>query len=133
VLFDRLSQMNLTDNLPKSKLFLNNVAALGPVSLSTRLVRYGGFYSNQDATGTLNGQPVYASDRYFGAKWITDMELNWQVNKAIGVAIGANNLFNVYPDAVGVTSATLGSGQYPSTSPYGFTGGYYYGRVRVNF
>lgn len=133
VLFDRLSQENMTDNLPKSKLFLNNVATVGPVSLSTRLVRYGGFGSYQNASSTVNGQPVYASDRYFGAKWITDMEVDWKVNKAVELAVGANNLFNVYPDAVGVYSATLGSGQYPSTSPYGFTGGYYYGRVRVNF
>jgi iron complex outermembrane receptor protein len=133
VLFDRVSQMNMTDNLPKSKLFLNNISTIGNVSLSTRLVRYGGFYSNQNSSGTVGGVAQYASDRYFGAKWITDMELSWQANKAINLSIGANNLFNVYPDAVGVYSTTYGNGQYPSTGAYGFTGGYYYGRVRVNF
>jgi iron complex outermembrane receptor protein len=133
VLFDRLSQSNMTDNMPKSKLFLNNVASYGNVSLSTRVVRYGGFWSKQNATSTVSGVPVYANDRYFGGKFITDMELSWQANKAINLAVGANNLFNVYPDANGVYNAALGSGQYPTTGAFGFTGGYYYGRVRVNF
>ena len=56
------------------------------------------------------------------------------------MAIGANNLFNVYPDDNGVLQSkaypfntSLGSGQYPTTAPYGFTGGSYYARVGVSF
>jgi len=124
VLFDRLSQSNLTDNMPRTKLFIGNTTTVGPFSLSTRVVRYGGFHSLQN---------VAANDRYFGAKWITDAELSWKATHNISLAVGANNLFNVYPDANGIYNANLGSGQYPTTGAYGFTGGFYYGRVGVAF
>ena len=48
-------------------------------------------------------------------------------------AVGSNNLFNNYPDAVGIVNANLGAGQYPGTSPIGFTGGSYYARVQWDF
>ena len=71
--------------------------------------------------------------RRFGAEWITDLELAYHVTKQATVALGANNLFNVYPDANGIFNATTGSGQYPGTSPIGFTGGSYYGRIQWDF
>ncbi|WP_202966020.1 hypothetical protein, partial [Staphylococcus aureus] len=43
VLFDRLSQSNLTTNLPRTKLYLGNLTSVGPISLNTRVVRYGKF------------------------------------------------------------------------------------------
>ena len=49
------------------------------------------------------------------------------------VAIGANNWTNNYPDAVGIFNAATGAGQYPGTSPIGFTGGSYYARVQWDF
>ena len=79
------------------------------------------------------GVATYPNDRHFNAKWITDMELSWQVSPKLTLAIGGNNIFNVYPDANGIYNPALGSGQYPTTGGYGFTGGYYYGRVAVKF
>jgi iron complex outermembrane receptor protein len=132
-LFDRSSRSNLTTNLPKTKAFLNNVTTIGDFSLNSRLVRFGKFDVLQNASSTVNGVPVYANDRHYSAKWITDLELGWQLTKTVDVAIGANNIFNVYPDAVGAVSATLGQGKYPGTSPIGFTGGFYYARLGIDF
>jgi iron complex outermembrane receptor protein len=123
-LFDRVSQANLTENLPKTKFYIGNVLSAGDFTLSTRVIRYGEVAALQnDAT----------RDRIFGAKWLTDAELTWRVNDTLGVAVGANNLFNVYPDANGIASAANGSGFYPTTIPYGFTGGYYYGRLTLSY
>ncbi len=134
VLFDRLSQMNITENLPKTKLFLGNLATLGDVSLSTRVTRFGSFNSFGNATATVAGVPVYGSDRSFGAKFITDAEFTWQATQALAVSVGANNLFNVYPDYDSASAnANLGSGFYATSGAYGFTGGYYYGKVAVKF
>lgn len=124
VLFGRNSQANLTKNLPKTKLVIGNLLTVGDFTLNTRVVRYGKLASIQNAE---------SSDRYFGAKWITDAELAWQMTEKLNIAVGANNLFNVYPDANGVYSSAYGSGMYPTTAPYGFTGGYYYGRLTVSF
>lgn len=133
VLFDRLSQSNLTTNLPRTKLFLGNLTSIGPVSFNTRVVRYGKFDGLANAVTTA-GVTSFSADRHFGAKYITDMELSWQLNKTLNLAVGANNVFNVYPDYTSASfNPALGSGQYPTTGGYGFTGGYYYGRISVSF
>ncbi|MEH3106787.1 MAG: TonB-dependent receptor [Sphingomonas fennica] len=124
VLFDRLSQGNLTNAIPRTKLFLGDVWTLGDFTFTGRLVRYGKFAQLQN---------LVAQDRYFSAKWIADAEIAWQATKGLNVAIGANNLFNTYPDRNGLFNASLGNSQYPTTAPYGFTGGSYYARVGVAF
>ena len=133
VLYDRLSQGYLTSAIPKTKLLLADSWTWRAFTLSARANRYGSFTVIQNATSTVNGVPVYGNDRYFGAKWITDLELSWQATKNFNLAAGANNLFNVYPDANGIYNANLGSGQYPTTTGYGFTGGSYYVRAGVHF
>jgi iron complex outermembrane receptor protein len=75
-----------------------------------------------------------------GATPITDLEIAYQAS-ALRFSVGANNLFNRYPDkvnpalmavyrAAGSTSAVA---QYPSFSPFGINGGYYYGRLVYSF
>jgi iron complex outermembrane receptor protein len=133
VLFDRLSQANLTANLPRTKLFLGNLTTIGDFNLNTRVVRYGAFDGLANGVVT-NGVTTYPNDRHFSAKWITDMELSWQVSHGLSLAVGGDNIFNVYPDySTASFNPALGSGQYPTTGGYGFTGGYYYGRVTVSF
>lgn len=131
-LFDRSRRSNMTTNLPRTKLSISNFSSIGDFSLSTRLTRYGKFAVLQNGV-TSGGVTTYPNDRNYGAKWITDLELGWQVTPAVNVAVGANNIFNVYPDETGQISATLGQGAYPGTSPIGFTGGFYYARVGLNF
>lgn len=134
VLFDRARQSNMTNNLPRTKLAISNLATMGDFTLSTRLTRFGGFKSYQNGV-TSGGVTTYPNDRSYGAKWITDLEASWQVTPLVHVAVGANNIFNVYPDENRASdiSATLGQGLYPGTSPIGFTGGFYYGRVGLTF
>ncbi len=124
-LFDRRAQNNVTQNLPRTKLLISNFTQIGDWSLNTRLNRFGGF--NQ-----FDNNP--ALDRSYGEKWITDVELNWQATQAFNIAVGANNLFNVYPDfdPIGF-NPNLGAGFYATSGAFGFTGGYYYARVGVKF
>jgi iron complex outermembrane recepter protein len=122
VIFDRLSQGNLTVGLPKTKVSLGDVWTWHDFTLTPRFVRYGDITQWQDTP---------SQDRSFNAKWITDLELAWQVTPTYNVAVGANNLLNVYPSANGIFNTATGSGQYPGTSPFGFTGGFYYGRVTI--
>ena len=56
-----------------------------------------------------------------------------QVNRAVNLAVGANNLFDVYPDPIGVIQANTGLGKYGLFAPFGLTGGFYYARVGVTF
>jgi len=134
VLFDRARRSNMTNNLPRTKLSISNLATMGDFTLSTRLTRFGSFKLYQNGV-TANGVTTYPNDRSYGAKWITDLEAGWQVTPLVNVAVGANNIFNVYPDKNprSDVSATLGQGLYVGTSPIGFTGGFYYARVGLTF
>lgn len=133
VLFDRLSRSNLTVNLPRTKFYIGNVATIGRLALNTRVVRFGAFKAFANPV-TVGGVQTFPNDRQFGAKWVTDAELSYQVTDGLQVAVGANNLFNVYPDFNSASfNPSLGSGFYATTGSYGFTGGSYYGRVRVKF
>jgi iron complex outermembrane receptor protein len=70
--------------------------------------------------------------------------LRWKPIKRLELAIGADNVFDVYPDRspFGPRPASVGGGVYPVNqeytpfsifSPFGFEGRYVYGRLSVNF
>ena len=74
-------------------------------------------------------------------KAITDLSMAYDVTATVTVTLGADNLFNVYPEKLnagllrsyqraGDVGAVL---QYPSFSPFGFDGGYYFGRLSYRF
>ncbi|MDN4054472.1 TonB-dependent receptor [Massilia sp. YIM B02763] len=72
---------------------------------------------------------------------LTDLEVSYQYNKAWTFSIGANNLFNQYPNHINANllaeqRANLDNAAvtvYPSFSPFGINGGYYYARVGFKF
>jgi iron complex outermembrane receptor protein len=96
-------------------------------------------------------------DEVFHPKWVTDLDVSFRVNPRVRLAVGANNLFNIFPDKVpasilsktasvdsvltgapGYTLAgyglpTSGSGVYGTISPWGLLGGFYYARVGIDF
>ena len=126
ILFDRIALGNITDLAPKTKNFFGANWSWDRFMLTGRLTRYGSYTIPQAAA---------AADQRFGAKWIADLEAGYQITDNLNLAIGANNLFNTYPDAAGVLNPSLGHQQYGGNpaSPFGFTGGYYYGRITVSF
>lgn len=66
-----------------------------------------------------------------GSEVTFDLEFGYNVMENLELIVGANNLFDAYPDANewgGVAGAA-----YPVTSPMGFNGGFYYARARFSF
>ncbi|HET6972070.1 MAG TPA: TonB-dependent receptor, partial [Phenylobacterium sp.] len=124
VLFGRGSQGFLTTSYPHSKFNLGANWAWQKLNVNLRTTRYGGFTVLAD---------LASQDRHFTAKWVTDLEVSYKVLENVTVAAGANNLFNEYPDKNGIYNPATGSGQFPGTSPFGFTGGSWYARVQYNF
>ncbi|MFL5296872.1 MAG: TonB-dependent receptor plug domain-containing protein [Phenylobacterium sp.] len=124
VLFDRLSQGNLTTAFPKDKINLAETWTWRDLGVSLRETRFGKYTILQN---------IPANDRSFGAEWIVDVEVSYKLPHNVTLAVGSNNLFNIYPDANGIFNTATGSGQYPGTSPIGFTGGSYYGRIQWDF
>jgi iron complex outermembrane receptor protein len=122
-LFDRQTQGYFTVGTPKDKVILGLDWTLGRFSTNIKETRYGGFQ-------LLNNTP--SSDQSYGAKWITDVEVGYDVTDTTRLSAGAYNVFDVYPDRNTVPN-TIGSSIYGSNSPFGAYGGYYYARLGVKF
>jgi iron complex outermembrane receptor protein len=123
-LFDRQKQADLTIAQPKDKLVLGATWDRGPITIGFHETRYGEWTE-------AGAQAV--NDRTFSAKWVADLDVAYDIDPQTTVALGANNLFDQHPDKIGVLSPDTGTGQFGSLSPFGITGGYYYGRVTRRF
>ena len=108
----------LEDQLPNIK---GNVAWSHTAGNLRTLIR-ANYYGPWRSTG--NG---YNAD----ATTMIDLQLAYQVNENLEVVVGADNLFDEYPDK---NPGRGGSGQlYPEDSPFGFNGGSWYVQGRYNF
>nr|WP_258405598.1 TonB-dependent receptor [Shewanella zhangzhouensis] len=115
----------LEEALPHHKGTLTWTQELGANLRSmVRMNYYGEFYEDHlDSEGDL---PIHN-----GSTVTFDAEVGYDFNDNWSLAVGAQNLFDTYPDEnpwAGIAGAA-----YPVTSPYGFNGGYYYARLNYNF
>ncbi|WP_242126631.1 TonB-dependent receptor [Sphingobium sp. Sx8-8] len=122
-LFGRQAQRDLVAATPRTKLVLTSDWSLERLHILARATRYGSYVESSN---------VATGDRRFGAKWIADLDIGYDVSERVTLSVGANNLFDTYPDRNG-TIAADGSGAYGSFAPFGLSGGFYYGRVSARF
>lgn len=122
-LFGRQARRDLVAATPRSKVVLTANWSSGPVKALIRETRYGQYTESSN---------IAASDRTFGAKWIADAEVSYQLTQSLNLAVGANNVFDTYPAKNGAI-AYDGSGQYGSFAPFGLSGGFYYARIGFTF
>lgn len=115
----------------------------GKWSITARENYYGSWinaldYGNSAGTAGANGGPV----QVFGAKATTDLDVTYNIAKQFSLTVGANNVFNTFPDKLNSNSQTIypvtgggGDGQvYPRNGgPFGLNGGFWYARVGVKF
>ena len=135
--FDRQQRGRLESAQPNSKIVLSAGYNIGKFGLQLRTVRFGEvrFYDarlNPAPTAEVRNSagmvtaiavtnPLRFSDidQTFSAKWVTDATVNFQLLKPLGIAVGANNLFNVYPDKYRVAARNSATNYNvdPGTSP----------------
>ena len=133
VLFGRVERGRIERGQPRSSvnLALNYARDRLTVNLNNR--RFG----SVTVFGTVpEGQPNN-TDQTFGAKWITDLDIGYRVRESLSVAVGANNVFGVYPDQnfrspTGADNSNAGIFPYNGISPFGFNGAFYYVRLSWN-
>jgi iron complex outermembrane receptor protein len=147
VLFGRVEGIRFTDGQPRDKVVFSADGDIGLFGLTARTTRYGKVVSPGAAAPlapNATSLTAYGPDDIFlSAKWVTDLELRFKAGDRAEFAIGANNLFDVYPDRspFGARAASVG-GVYPANqeytpysifSPFGFNGRFLYGRMSINF
>jgi len=144
-LFDRSQRTRLERGNPRSKINLSAAYSVGKFGIEARTVRFG-------EISTADANPARANlDQTFSAKWITDLTVSVQLAKQLGLTLGVNNLFDVYPDKIYVDprnnpnnfsvdpaasyNSTLDNsnrGRYLySANQFGFNGAYYFGRLNI--
>jgi len=80
---------------------------------------YDGWFDSED------GQ-VYDDNYTF------DAEVGYTYNDALTVVVGAQNLFDHYPDENPGAAAGVGN-KYSQYTPFGFNGGFWYARLSYGF
>jgi iron complex outermembrane receptor protein len=68
----------------------------------------------------------------YESKIVTDLTLGYKLTKNLKLSLGANNLFNVYPDKQDEQGNTEAGGYWDAVQ-MGFSGAYYYARLGFNF
>jgi iron complex outermembrane receptor protein len=95
-------------------------------------------YGNAAGTAGGNGGPL----QVFGAKATTDLDVTYNMGQQLAFTVGANNLFNTFPDKLnnnsiqlfGVNGGSADGQVYPRNGgPFGMNGGFLYARVTVKY
>jgi iron complex outermembrane receptor protein len=161
-LFDRTQQVRFTDSLPRSKVAGSVGWERDRFALRATATRFGkvsavaltgrtpaqvaalvpGFdvRTVPSAPGSANADLIQT----FGAKTLVDLEASVRVTPNLRLTVGADNLFDVYPDenirstVASVAAGTNGSDNagtvpYNPISPFGFSGRAVFARLTADF
>jgi iron complex outermembrane recepter protein len=129
-LFGRVERGRIEDGQPRNNINLTLNHAVRGFAVNLHNQRFGEVTSR-------NINPSGELDQTFAAKWITDLDLSYRLPQRVRLAVGANNLFDVYPEEWkdfdrGVSGALTTNGIYRfpgGISPFGFNGRFVYLRL----
>lgn len=130
---------------PSHRANLQATWKLGNFTLNAIEHFYGSWRSERDYPALPPAQqlPGTPLGQKFGSKFTTDVELSYTFMDHFTLSVGANNLFDQYPDRIKASLAnpiflltdSLSDGQvYPRNGgPFGINGGFWYTRLRVKY
>lgn len=114
----------LEGSLPKFRVSFEAKHTLGNWQFLARERFYDDFYEYH----------IESFEIYPDARWLTDIEVAYKPNshnEQLTLAVGARNVFDVYPSKNPYAGAT--GSEYPESVPYSFNGGFYYASVNYTF
>jgi iron complex outermembrane recepter protein len=110
----------LEEGLPETRWSLTGTQTWGPLRALARVSQYDGWYDNEDG--------YY----YDGGDYVFDAEIAYTVRDALTFVLGAQNLFDEYPEENPGARSGVGN-LYSQYTPFGFNGGLWYGRFHYSF
>jgi iron complex outermembrane receptor protein len=124
VLFSRVEQGRIERGQPSRTFMVTLDHDADPFGGLLRIKRYGSV--------TFFGSTVSAArDQTFTAKWIADVSASYSLRADVRLSVGANNVFDVYPDRQIPENTSGGVFKYGTTvTPFGFNGRFVYARLR---
>lgn len=121
--FQEDSRIYLEEAVPRTKINLSNTLTTGNFNVFLRNVYFG---EVTEATSNLDNQQVMSG------KIVTDLSLGYNLTDNFLVTIGANNLFDLYPDET--IAANRSSGRFDwsrSAQQFGVGGRFLFARLSV--
>jgi iron complex outermembrane receptor protein len=136
--FDRAEQSRVELANPKNKVSLSASYQLKKIGVMVRATRFG-------KVSSWNLDPRL--DETYDAKIVTDASIGYNILPQVRVTIGANNLFDVYPDKLkwfrdgkgdktNIYYSNTSDGRFVysrNATQFGMNGGYYYISLSANF
>jgi iron complex outermembrane recepter protein len=124
-LLNREERGRIEVNQPRNKFIFSANYQISKLTLKAQTTRFGEISTIAPVDKT--------QDQTFAAKWITDLSASFQLAKFVSLNVGANNVFDIYPDKVFDPRLTNdGTVVYSRfATQFGFNGAYYF--VGLNF
>jgi iron complex outermembrane receptor protein len=122
-LFNIEDKARMEKGQPADKIILSVTYKRGKTALIIRNTRFG-----RTTIAPLFRNPTRILYESFSPKILIDISVSYSLKTWVTLTLGADNVFNVYPDHLKNYENTVqGSWTYsPEASPFGFNGGYYY-------
>jgi iron complex outermembrane receptor protein len=123
-LFARINVLTVEEGTPSDKYAAIANWSLDRFGATTRITRYG---------EALDPGTSAALDFELGSATLVDLEARFDATDRIRIALGAENVFDEYPDAFPVARNGTGNTSFSNYSPFGRSGRYLYGRLSIGF
>ncbi|NKF23877.1 TonB-dependent receptor [Solimonas sp. C16B3] len=149
VMFSDVTQKNLETDSPKYRFNLGMLTTIGKFSVNLKERIYGPQSTLQSVSSfpdsVVSQLKTYEGGNYYkrkiGVLALTDIEFSYKPITNLSVSLGADNVFNQYPDKLPkpiwdyyVNSySTNTSRAYINNSPIGYFGARYYGKLTYTF
>ena len=139
-LFDQAALSDLQDTAPKYLVNLGAVLEWERFTLGVHELVYGESSEFENDGGETNGEIMFYKTE-IGVTPITNLEATFEAMEGLTLTVGGTNVFDEMPEkrndtfrAVQFAAGDNGAvAQYPSFSPFGINGAYYYGKITYRF
>ncbi|QWX85711.1 TonB-dependent receptor [Cellulophaga sp. HaHaR_3_176] len=124
--FPEDSRVYLEEAVPRTKINLSNSLTSQKLVFFLRNVYFG---EVTEATTVIDNQQV------FGEKLVTDLSVGYKATEALTFTIGANNLFDIYPDRAEEAFGNRSDGRFDwsrRAQQFGIGGRFLFARVSLN-
>ncbi|QJD94729.1 TonB-dependent receptor [Mucilaginibacter robiniae] len=123
--FDDASRIYLESAVPQTKVNLSLNYGINKWNFFARGVYFG---KVTEATNVVSAQDVYHG------KVVTDVSASYRVVKNLNLTVGANNLFDIYPDNTSAANQSSGRFLWSRTAQqFGFNGRFLFTRLSLDF
>jgi iron complex outermembrane recepter protein len=124
VLFGRVNVLTLEKGTPEEKLAAIVNWSRDRFAATLRATYYG---------EALDPGTTEALDFTLGSETLVDLEGRFDLTDRIRISLGAENIFDEYPDAFAPNRNTTGNTPFSNYSPFGRSGRFVYGRISLDF